>query len=133
MVEKVDGVYLCSDCEVIRTRRSRHCNICDRCVDRFDHHCPWINNCVGIGNHTYFFFYIHVLYLNLIFNIIAIAIRIILYSFSDIFKYNPLIDEGGFPPSLLALIPEDEPRRITYRFLSILLLVENVIFFIPLT
>ena len=45
---------MCPDCEVLRTPRSRHCAICNRCVERFDHHCPWINNCVGIHNHNYF-------------------------------------------------------------------------------
>ena len=45
---------MCPDCEVLRTPRSRHCAICNRCVERFDHHCPWINNCVGIHNHNSF-------------------------------------------------------------------------------
>ena len=49
-----DPVLLCADCEVVRTDRSRHCSICNRCVERFDHHCPWVNNCVGINNHGVF-------------------------------------------------------------------------------
>ena len=32
--------------------------MCHRCVERFDHHCPWINNCVGVRNHNYFLVYI---------------------------------------------------------------------------
>ena len=34
-----------------------HCHICGRCIYRYDHHCPWINNCVGshnIGRFTLF-------------------------------------------------------------------------------
>jgi hypothetical protein len=27
-------------------------------VERFDHHCPWINNCVGINNHNYFILFV---------------------------------------------------------------------------
>ena len=49
-----DPVLLCPDCEVVRTDRSRHCSICNRCVERFDHHCPWIGNCVGQKNHGFF-------------------------------------------------------------------------------
>lgn len=53
-----EPTLLCPDCKVIRTTRSRHCVACNRCVERFDHHCPWINNCIGIRNHNYFYSYI---------------------------------------------------------------------------
>ena len=57
-MELVDPIALCPDCLVVRTPRSRHCNTCNVCVERFDHHCPWINNCVGVNNHVYFIFFL---------------------------------------------------------------------------
>ena len=34
--------------------RAHFCSQCGFCVFKMDHHCPWINNCVGHRNMKYF-------------------------------------------------------------------------------
>ncbi|XP_014220040.1 palmitoyltransferase ZDHHC3 [Copidosoma floridanum] len=49
-----DDWTVCSRCETYRPPRAHHCRICKRCIKKMDHHCPWINNCVGERNQKYF-------------------------------------------------------------------------------
>ncbi|XP_003971322.2 palmitoyltransferase ZDHHC23-like [Takifugu rubripes] len=44
----------CALCNVMRPPRAGHCRTCQRCVYRLDHHCIWINSCVGQANHRSF-------------------------------------------------------------------------------
>jgi palmitoyltransferase len=58
LVEEFDATQMCPECQILRTIRSRHCGVCHKCVERFDHHCPFINNCVGHNNRKYFIVFI---------------------------------------------------------------------------
>ncbi|CAI0410988.1 unnamed protein product [Linum tenue] len=44
----------CEKCARYKPPRAHHCRVCRVCVLRMDHHCLWINNCVGYWNYKAF-------------------------------------------------------------------------------
>jgi palmitoyltransferase ZDHHC9/14/18 len=77
----VQKLTYCYTCNILRPPRTSHCAECDNCIERFDHHCIWIGNCVGKRNYKYFFLFL--MHLNLL-GVYAIAIC--WYIISDKFK-----------------------------------------------
>lgn len=50
--------WTCTYCNVEQPPRAKHCHDCDKCVLQFDHHCVWLGNCIGQGNHCKFWWYL---------------------------------------------------------------------------
>ena len=48
----------CKFCKLIKPLRTHHCSICNKCIFKMDHNCPWINNCVGQNNQRYFLLFL---------------------------------------------------------------------------
>jgi len=45
----------CNVCDVHVSPKAKHCSSCNKCVYSFDHHCIWLNTCVGGKNYRLFF------------------------------------------------------------------------------
>lgn len=46
--------YAADYLQIVKPKRSKHCDACGKCVMVFDHHCPFLHNCVGARNVKFF-------------------------------------------------------------------------------
>ena len=131
---KINFFNYCPKCFIRRSRRVKHCSICDECCEGFDHHCYWVNNCIGINNYKYFIFFLFLSFFDVIF-ILIISIFSLVYSFSkndkikdfDDIKCKDHLNLEEFPLCFLF------SRKYTLKIiLNIIIILSGFFFFIPI-
>ncbi|CAD8192768.1 unnamed protein product [Paramecium pentaurelia] len=69
ILQRYDAKDICPECVCVKAPRSKHCDICQSCVLVYDHHCPWVDNCIGQNNHFQFYIFVLLLCLDITFNL----------------------------------------------------------------
>ncbi|XP_050294760.1 palmitoyltransferase ZDHHC3 [Anthonomus grandis grandis] len=85
-------VFKCTKCCSIKPDRAHHCSVCQRCIRKMDHHCPWVNNCVGENNQKYFVlftFYICVISLHSLFLAINQFLMCVRHEWKECTSHSP--------------------------------------------
>lgn len=72
-----NGFRCCHKCDCYKPERTHHCSVCRRCVVKMDHHCPWINNCVGLGNHKFFLLFLFYVFMSSVYAIALLSARFV--------------------------------------------------------
>lgn len=73
----IEKTHLCEICKTYKPPRCHHCSRCNRCFLKMDHHCIFLDVCIGFHNYKFFILF-------LVSNIVFVSFYIIVI-FIDIF------------------------------------------------
>lgn len=109
----------CYICDVILNKTSKHCGDCGKCVDKFDHHCVWLNTCIGIKNYKYF--------ISLVISVFVMTTTSLVLSLMYLIEVlNPISEDGIIDRSKSGIVNLPKEGLIVILILSLIVLIPLV-------
>jgi hypothetical protein len=109
---------------------TKHCHICLKCISDYDHHCIWINNCVGRINLNVFIIFLAAIVVNLILNYL-IGYKGIQYKFTKLAFYSTYPSDQLKTPYPGPLTDFWSFLYSTKNIMSILIMCLSICFLVP--
>ena len=115
----------CEKCQINKQVKISHCPICEKCIFSRDHHCFWVDNCIGYLNHKIF-----LIYLITLVSLFIYSEFIIFTHFSSLNESKSLIEclfndyYKNFSRSLMSLL---FLQLISLTFYSALILIQQIL------
>ncbi|SNX87570.1 related to ERF2 - subunit of a palmitoyltransferase [Melanopsichium pennsylvanicum] len=94
---QVVKVKWCETCGTYRPPRSSHCRVCDNCVENIDHHCTYLNNCIGRRNYVSFMAFLLFSILSALYVIAFTALHLVLLTRPTSYRYPRDEGDGNAP------------------------------------
>ena len=135
---KINLFKYCPTCLVRRTKNLRHCVICDECCEGFDHHCYWVNNCIGKNNYKCFIVFLFISFFDIVYIMIICIFSFFVGKLNDNINLSDIREEckGNYLKSLGGFL--NFPNCIFFCdnysikiILNIILLLCDLFFLIP--
>jgi palmitoyltransferase ZDHHC13/17 len=105
----------------------KHCYFCNRCIKDYDHHCYWVDNCIGANNINLFFIFLTFVLLNLLLQVYIGLYGLLMKRVSD----NYLANDKAFPPTIDFFVKIHLYEKTVKTVLCSLLLIICIAFILP--